>query len=244
MAKKYKRKYQDITPIHCACLIHDTLYDFSYVDKLYRSLCRNLSRQVILHVFTESNRTVPEPYIKHDLIEWPGIRGPKKSWWYKVQIFNDNQYSGHLLYFDLDVVILKNIDWIWKLSPHNFWAVRDFRYLFRPARATLNSSIMWFDTTAYGYVYNEFDVKTTNKYHGDQEYIHSKVVTNGLHYLDTAKIKSYKWEVKEGGFDFSTRKYLEPGKICYPDDTVDILIFHGNPKPHSENSPVIKENWV
>ena len=43
MAKKIKRLTRVTDTIDCACLIHDTLYDWSYVDKLYRSLDRNLT---------------------------------------------------------------------------------------------------------------------------------------------------------------------------------------------------------
>ena len=152
MAKKIKRLLGE-NVIDCACLIHDTLYDFAYVDKLYKALCRNLTPEVKLHVYTESNRNVPAPYIKHSLEEWPGIRGPKSSWWYKVQLFNPEQHRGNLLYFDLDTIIVNNIDWIWQLPQNYFWAVRDFKYLFKSRRATINSSVMWFNLQKYNYVY-------------------------------------------------------------------------------------------
>ena len=90
------------TPINCACLIHGTGYDWTYVDRLYNMLSRHLTRQVILHVYTEEERTIPAPYIKHGLVDW-GIGGPKKSWWYKLQLFNSEHYSGPLLYFDLEI---------------------------------------------------------------------------------------------------------------------------------------------
>lgn len=73
---------------HCACVIHGNLYDWIYVERLYNMLKANCSREIILHVFTESGRSVPAPYVKHELQEWPGIAGPKKSWWYKMQMFN------------------------------------------------------------------------------------------------------------------------------------------------------------
>ena len=59
MVDKIKKRTGVGEYIDCACLIHHTLYDWSYVDKLYNSLCRNLTPTVRLHVYTESNRFVP-----------------------------------------------------------------------------------------------------------------------------------------------------------------------------------------
>jgi hypothetical protein len=69
--------------IDCACVIHGTGYDWIYVEQLRNMLSRNLSREVRLHVYTEASRSVPAPYIKHELTDW-GISGPKRSWWYKI----------------------------------------------------------------------------------------------------------------------------------------------------------------
>ena len=89
-------------PLNCACVIHGDAYSFDYVDKLYSMLSRNFSIPIVLHVYTESHRIVPAHYIKHNLVEWPKIFGPKKSWWYKLQLFDRTHHSGNLLYFDLD----------------------------------------------------------------------------------------------------------------------------------------------
>jgi len=250
MDKATKRllKQGQILEIHCACVIHDTKYDFSYVDKLYRGLCRNLTPRVILHVYTESNRPVPEPYVKHSLVEWPGVRGPKQSWWYKIQVFNPEHHSGQLLYFDLDTVIVHNIDWIWKLPSKNFWAVKDFKYLFRSRRVTLNSSVMWFDTGKYKFVYDNFDYKSLKKtavrYHGDQDYIHQQLSSKHINYFDTNKIKSYRWQVKEGGYNFATRKHHNPGARTVLDNDTSILIFHGSPNPHECMDKEVQAHWI
>lgn len=233
--------------IDCACLIHDTLYDFSYVDKLYRGLCRNLSPQVKLHVYTESNRYVPEPYIKHSLEEWPGIRGPKSSWWYKIQLFNPAHHQGNLLYFDLDTLIVNDIDWIWQQNTKNFWAAKDFKYLFRAKRSTINSSVMWFDTQKWSHVYNDFDFKSVAKrrsvWHGDQDYIHQAIPDKQIHYLDTSRIRSWKWELLDGGYDFKIRRHRTPKSGTVIDDVTSVLIFHGNPKPHEIDDTVIMDHW-
>ena len=62
-----------------ACVIHGDMYDWRYVENLYNMLQANTQHEVKFHVFTEPSRPVPAPMIKHDLINWPGISGPKKK---------------------------------------------------------------------------------------------------------------------------------------------------------------------
>jgi hypothetical protein len=113
--------------------------------------------------------------IKHDLIEWPGVAGPKKAWWYKMQLFNSKAYSGKLLYLDLDVVITGNLDWIPSLDERYFWCAKDFKYLWRPNWTGINSSVMYWDTHRYRRVWKNFKVdnlpEIMKKYPGDQDYI-------------------------------------------------------------------------
>lgn len=236
--------------IDCACLIHDTLYDWSYVDKLYNSLCRNLTPTVRMHVYTESTRYVPKGYIKHDLEEWDGVRGPKRSWWYKVQLFNSRSWgrkTTKMLYFDLDTVIVGNIDWLWQGNQDKFWAPRDFKYLMKSSRFSINSSVMWFDPRKYNYVFADFDLKMIVNnprcpWHGDQDYIYSKI-KDDVAFYDTNRILSYRWQVSEGGYDFRYRKPLNIGSPSLIQDDVSVLIFHGSPKPHEVSDPLILAHW-
>lgn len=239
--------FEDITtPIHCACLIHGDGYTWDYVDRLYNMIVRNISRPVVMHVYTEDSRTVPSPYIKHTLIDW-GISGPKKSWWYKLQIFNCNHYSGPLLYFDLDTVITGNIDWIWRLNLNYFWTVRDFKYLWRVNYSGSNSSVMWWNTSKYDHIWKQ--VKTQKitdffrKYHGDQDYITAAIPLSERRFLNTDWVKSWRWQCLDGGFNFKRRTYITPGAgTCIGHDT-SILVFHGNPKPHEVSDITIVQYW-
>lgn len=233
--------------INCACLIHDKLYDWQYVDKLYRSLQRNLTPRVVLHVYTESFRKVPAPYVRHNLVEWPGIRGPRQSWWYKIQLFNTDYYSGQMLYLDLDTVVTGNLDWIWALDTTKFWYVRDFQYLFRPYLNTVNSSVMWFDTAKFANVFIDFDHKVlygTKQYKGDQDYIDQAVPLYKRQAFDTSRVKSWRWQVFEGGFDLTTAQPLAEPKPTVIDSETSLLIFHGNPKPHEITDNSLGQFWT
>lgn len=253
MAKRQRKdscnqtKFDDpALPIHCACLIHSDGYTWDYVDRLYNMIVRNVTRPIIMHVYTEDTRLVPAPYIKHSLIDW-GIAGPKKSWWYKLQIFNSDHYSGPLLYFDLDTVITGNIDWIWRLNLNYFWTVRDFKYLWRVNYNGSNSSVMWWDTAKYEHIWKQVKKqKVTDffrKYHGDQDYITDTIPVSERRFLNTDWIKSWRWQCVDGGFNFKRRTYISPGTGTQIGYDTSILVFHGSPKPHEVTDTTIIQYW-
>lgn len=231
-------------PINCACLIHGDAYDWSYVDRLYNMLSRHLTPEVRLHVYTEADRTVPAPYIKHELVDW-GIAGPKQSWWYKMQLFNTEHHKGSLLYFDLDTVIVKNIDWIYQHSLKYFWSVRDFKYLWKPHHYGINSSVMWWDTEKYYQIWHDFKNQTLKdimrRYPGDQDYL-NKAIPN-IRFFDEQKIRSWRWQCLDGGYDFRIKGYQDTGAGTKLSKHDSVLIFHGQPKPGDIDDVVIAQHW-
>jgi hypothetical protein len=236
-------------PIDCACVIHGNGYDWKYVDRLYSMLCRHLTGTVRLHVYTEPTRPVPVHMIRHDLTEWPGVSGRKRSWWYKMQLFNSTHYSGQLLYFDLDVVIVDNIDWITQLSPMFFWTVKDFRSLWRPELFNINSSVMYWNTTMWDKIWQEFSqhssrIRMVHQHGGDQEYLNKVIPAQKRQFLDERRVVSWRWTALDGGMNFKNRTYYKPGSGTLISPGNSILVFHGDPKPHEINDTVIKNHWV
>lgn len=233
-------------PIDCACVIHGSAYDWSYVERLYNMLSRHITPGIRFHVYTEANRAMPAHMIKHVLPDW-NLVGAKKSWWYKMELFNPAQHAGPLLYFDLDTVITQNIDWIWQHSLQHFWTVRDFKYLWRPASYNVNTSVMWFHTERFAHVYQEFVNKeaqrVARRYHGDQDFVNEIILPEQRQFLDTARVKSWRWQALDGGFDFNNRSYREPGLGTTVDSRTSLLIFHGRPKPADIRDPVISQHW-
>lgn len=234
--------------IDVACLIHGTVYGWEYVERLYNMVKRNLSHDIRFHVYTEDFREVPAHMIKHSLVEWPNIIGPKKSWWYKMQIFNPEHHSGPLLYLDLDTVVVKSLDWIPALPTRYFWAPKDFRVLWNARTTGLNSSVMWWDTERYKWVWEEFSKRDINHlskiHHGDQDYISSLLTDRDLRFFSPMTTASWRWQCLDGGLDFKTRKYLNPNSGTSVDYRTSILIFHGAPKPHEKlDDPLIKNFW-
>lgn len=233
-------------PVDCACVIHGDAYDWIYVERLYNMLNRHISVGIRLHVYTEAHRSVPGHMIKHDLVDW-GISGPKRSWWYKMQLFNSAHHAGPLLYFDLDTVIVRNIDWMCGLPLQYFWAVQDFKYLWRPSHQAINSSVMWWDTRKYAHVWNDFTKQdlfgTVKKYTGDQDYLNIAIPNPQVRFFDPTRIKSWRWQCLNGGYDFKRRIYQNPDSGTFLTKDNSVLIFHGKPKPADLDDSVINTHW-
>lgn len=248
MAKKALREAALKGPIDVACVFHGTGYDWSYVDRLYNMVVKNIDREVRFHVYTEAHRFVPSHMHKHVLEDWPGVGGPKKSWWYKMQLFNCQHVSGRLLYFDLDIVIIKDLNWLLDLELKYFWAIHDFRHLWRPSWQGINSSLMLWDTNRYSWIWDDFKSKNINAtiklFHGDQDYLNSVLPQKYRKFIDPDLIKSWRWQVKDGGMDFRTRVYKHPDAGSMLDPLTRVLIFHGSPKPHEVQDPVIDHYWT
>jgi len=197
-------------------------------------------------VYTEAERAVPAPYIKHELIDW-NVAGLKKSWWYKMQLFNSDLFRGPLLYFDLDVVITGNIDWLWQLSLRHFWAIRDFKHLWRPHWTGVNSSVMWWNTAQFDYIWKEVQQRNLSdimaRYRGDQDLISEIIPISHRRFFNENWVKSWRWQCLDGGFDFARRTHRRPNIGTTVDVDTSIMIFHGNPKPDSVNDSVVLRYW-
>jgi len=232
--------------IDCACVIHGDGYSWNYVERLYAMLCRHLTPRVRLHVYTEAHRPVPEPFVKHELTEWPEVK-PSRAWWYKMQLFDLQHHSGDLLYFDLDTVIVKNIDWIWQLSTDYLWAIRDFKYIWNARDNNINSSVMWWNTQKYHHVWTGFNqLRLTNymlKHRGDQDYISATVNLSQRRFFALDSMQSWRWQCLDGGYNFQTRRYQAPGQGTKIGQNTSVLVFHGKPKPQDITDPVVLDHW-
>jgi hypothetical protein len=185
--------------------------------------------------------------IKHDLVNWLGISGPKKAWWYKMQMFNPTHNLGRVLYLDLDTVITRNIDSMWELTNQYFWAIRDFKHLWRPTWNGINSSVMIWDTQKFAWIWDDFCSKNINAtvklFHGDQDYLNTVLDDKNRRFIDPEIIKSWRWQCKDGGLDMKSRVYRSPNSGTTVDTKTAIMVFHGRPKPHEIQDLVVDKYW-
>lgn len=242
-----KKNLPSITgPVNCACVIHGSRYNWTYVERLYNMLSRQITAGIKFHVYTEHDRSVPPHLIKHCLEDWPGVQGPKKSWWHKMQLFNPEHFSGNLLYLDLDVVVFNSLDWVAQSNPEFFWTIRDFRYLQHPC-SSMNSSMMWWNVEKFAWVWHEFNRESRDqiirRYHGDQDYLNVTINHQQKRFWEDRHFQSWRWQCQEGGYDFPRRRHRAPGTPAQANPDASVIVFHGQPKPHEINDPLVTDHW-
>jgi len=231
---------------YVVCLKYGNKYSAEYVNKLYNSVKRNLTVPFEFVCFTEDVTDI-NPDIRIEPI--PLISGVQ-GWWYKPMFFNPKLgLNGTILFFDLDVVVFRNIDHFFIYEPNKFCIIRDFnRHVIRNYNK-FNSSIFRLNTGQHSKVYNDF-IKSPNipirRYHGDQDWIRATIKDGEYVYWPDDWIQSYKWEMRgRPKYDNKPRGQRDFAVNADPvikDDT-SVAVFHGDPNPHNCKDPWVIDNW-
>lgn len=197
----------------------------------------------------ERNVTIPHRFVclsnvdvsdriplEHD---WPG-----RGWWAKVELF---KLPPPVLYFDLDVMIVGNIDhiaeYVCNLLENEFFCLLPYKV---DHNNKVNSSIMGW-TADLSDIYHNFTPepgKLINRFAGDQRYIWHQLRKRGAilrHIGETWRVND---TVFTGMYYYCTRTktYLEPDMHHgqgLPDDA-SIIICCGPPRFESLTSP----DWI
>ena len=108
---------------YVVCLKYGTKYSAEYVNKLYNGVKRNLTIPFEFVCYTEDARGIDNGIRIEPIPLVPGVEG----WWYKPMFFNPKLgLDGTILFFDLDVVVFRNIDNFFTYNPNQFCIIRDF----------------------------------------------------------------------------------------------------------------------
>jgi len=202
---------------------------------------RNTSFDFQMYCLTDNPNAYQDPIIPLRLE--PGLEG----WWNKMLLFKQNVLpSGNYLYFDLDVVIVDNIDCFFKFS--GFGITRDF---INPDNGLLggkeyNSSIMSF--TQDNALWNFFETNQSRlkdaqrkiPFFGDQNVISNYLNNIGF---DQPFPDDWIWSFKVGAI--RGRRPLDHTK--YFGSTIPngakVCVFHGRPNPDEVDVPWVNHHW-
>lgn len=223
-----------------------TKYGVEYTLRLYNMVKRNTTKDFNFYVLTD----VVDRYAKYPYITPVEIDTDLIGWWNKLLMFKDGVLpKGKYLYFDLDVVIVDNIDDLFKWS--GFGITRDF---IRPNDGLLpgpeyNSSILSFDNRTTNGIWQHYinnkklwhDYQKQIHFFGDQNLI-SHYVNSYPDYLNVfpdSWIWSFKKGVERGKHAGDRSKWFgaippKDGKVC---------VFHGEPSPDKVDLEWVIQNW-
>ena len=239
--------------IDVACVCVGDKYDPAlYVDQLYKGLCKQLNEDFNLTVLTDTPNnpfynTIPCRTVQ--VPDWKGLYGPRAAWWFKMYLYSpDAGFTGTVLYFDLDVILLKNIDKFLTHEPGGFVLCHDFNRKWIPSYNVSNSSVMRWFAPHYFHIWEEFNKARDEfiaKFHGDQDFM--------THYFKDRDDKSWwphdwamswKWEIYRGGliqsgtglnddgtWPAAPEKYHQPEQPWIIPHDCSVVVFHGEPKP-------------
>lgn len=261
--------------VDVVCIKHGTkIYDWSYVDKLFRGVSRSFSHNVNFTVFTDSidpsvsYQQVQLPYLGN-LEGWERGRG---AWWFKMWLFShQHPIQRQFVYFDLDTVFTGNCDFLLDVPEDKFAIIPESQYRYAPnvARKVYNSSVMVINPQHHNkfwkcYAANKERVEMS--FHGDQTFISQVISERNMDIveLDRKKIVYWLWDIMNGGIKssvpvsiqrskkireygklVSTIVYNTPGVHSLPEG-VSIVIYNGaKTKPSVySDTNIIKEFWV
>jgi len=178
-----------------------------------------------LKEMVEQNLTIPHEFVCITTEKLPGINtvlpyAPYQGWWSKLNLFAPRMADGPSLYFDLDVVITGNLDYLAEYTdtfsaPAN-WA--------QSGHGGIQSSVMAWPGD-WHYPFENFDYQTIPKrLWGDQEYLWELLGDD--------------WEKIEGVGSY--KYHVRPAKNI--PDWMRVCVFHGKPDPHEVNDPCISSH--
>lgn len=200
------------------------IYSKEWVDRLYRSVCRNIS--IPFEFVCMSNDISSSDYTVIPLIldSW--------GWWNKIEIFRSNLFKGPCLYIDIDNIICKNITSVISGLPQDQMLMP-----VEPYNNILNSSVMFWNGD-YSHV---FDYYANNQHLVVDRYKQPSEHNNTIG--DQAYIKDMVPNLS--AFD----NYVPKGFFGWKHHKVDttlvdpsMIVFTSTQKP-SNNLDLVKPYW-
>jgi len=238
--------HNDPVKNYVVCLKHGTKYSSKYVNNLYSMVKRHCTLDFDFVCFTEDTSGLNPEIIYKPLPQNLGMSG----WWYKPMFFNpDLGLKGTILFFDLDVVIFRNIDNLFTYEQGTFCICKDFNRSVRRDWNRMNSSVFRLQTGQHSNVYTDFikDPKTAmRRMHGDQDWIFANI-KSGFKFWPDEWIQSYKWEMRGRpkmvrNPKTGKRNWQEPGEPNLLPNT-NVAVFHGDPNPEDCIDFWVAKNW-
>lgn len=203
-------------------------YHYSYVNKMYHMIRRNLHSQYNFYCITDKPNNLHKNINVIDIPDDIGLEG----WWIKPYMFKTGLFlNGTNLYIDLDMIIIKNIEPLFDHMPGRFMGARDYIYNLPKHKNKINlaSGLLRWENNTYNMIWERLmrDKSLSYKFPGDQEYIYQYHKDHIVFFPDNYCI-SYKWQ------------YLKHKSHI---DTM-IIDFHGHPKPHEVfDDEIIRKHW-
>jgi hypothetical protein len=197
---------------------------------------RNLTVPYEFYCFTDHVNLFDQVYGKIHYKPLP--RYDMQGWWNKLQLFHpESGLKGVNLYFDLDVIILKNINCFANWQDDNtFGITNDFT-----GEEGFNSSIMkWNNINASTIIWENYfkDRPKWRKVNGDQD-----VITDLIKNQSILKPFPNEWTFSYKWYSRTKPRFHKTEWTFEQDLDAKVAVFHGKPDPHESNQEWVKKHW-
>ena len=230
--------------LNVICVKHGTKYTGLHVNRLYSMVKRHLTIPYRFVCFTENSANI-DPNVQ--IIKLP-TELPISGWWWKTYIFNkDHFHAGDIqLYFDLDMVIIDNIDKLYQYMPGHFIGLQNLGRVFNKPDC-LGSAVLRWSGNSYSRIWDKFieNPSVALQYPGgDQDWIW-KHCNKQIKFFPKEWIMSYKWEVRNMSelIRFENRWVFKNTRDPEIHKDTAVLAFHGTPDMEDVKDKIIVENW-
>ena len=209
------------------CMKWGTKYGADYVNRLYNMVKRHTTIDFKMVCLTDRTEGI-DPAVQCFPI--PSLALPEGSperGWNKLTTLQTDLggLSGEVLFLDLDVVIVGNIDELFSY-PAEFAIIRDAKL---QKRMIGNSSVYRFKVGRYQAILDKFRqqyAEIQQTFRNEQAYLSHEIQQRGeLSFWPEAWCPSFKYHC------------MQPWPLAYFQDAkipvgAKIIIFHGHPEPH------------
>ncbi len=201
-------------------------YDYNYVNALANGLRAHSTVDYEIVCLTDN----PQGFNNNiDKVIYFDHNYPK--WWGKIELFRPDLFSDEkVFFFDLDTIIVDNIDEILKLNVE-FSGLRDFYTM-----NSLGSGLMaWTPSPRLHKMYTDFVPNA-------QRIIETYSVGDQRWFDETKPSIVYLQDMFPNNIVSFKKHCLKQNKVTIPPKS-KIVCFHGVPKPHNITDPEIKMHW-
>jgi hypothetical protein len=211
------------------CMKWGTKYGPEYVNILYHMAKRNITLPFRFVCLTDDPAGIEEGV---ETMPIPAFEDPPPEYykscqaWRKLSLFDDPLFDigGKILFLDLDVVIVGNIDCFFsfsdKLAIIENWS--------QPRRLIGQASAFCFEKGKYKHLLEKYRTRqdeVVQNYLTEQVYITRALGEGNFDYFPDEWCRSFKIHCMPGGL---WNSFVTPTKIP---KGARIIVFHGNPNP-------------
>lgn len=216
--------------IHCICIKWGSKFSPEYVNKLFRGISRNTSKEFLFTCYTDNTDGIIKEVKCKSIPYFTG------DWYSKIGLYNEELYNAEdqIFFFDLDTVIVGNMNEIFSYTG-NFIIVRDFY-----RKDGFQSCFMSWRPHAVNHMWKNITREYKSRV-GDQGWPEEQYPNADLWQEQyPEKVISYKVHILNNGKQPNTNFTKHGGTL----ETASVVCFHGRPLPQDvANLNWMKEHW-